>query len=101
MKITVYTVACDDDYGTRAMVFTNERAAVNALLDELAVDVTFIGNERQELIDEYFDPDGDFYEAIAPYKSDMDTYSIDEHTLEIDVEEVNGSSDLTSRGAAK
>jgi hypothetical protein len=53
------------------------------------------------LIDEYFDPDGDFYEAIAPYKSDMDTYSIDEHTLEIDVEEVNRSSDLTSRGAAK
>jgi hypothetical protein len=75
-------LACDDDYGTRAMVFTNERAAVNALLDELAVDVTFIGNERQELIDEYFDPDGDFYEGIAPYKSDMDTYSIDEHTLE-------------------
>ena len=51
--------------------------------------VTFIGNERQELIDEFFDPDGDFYEAIAPYKSDMDTYSIDEHTLEIDFEEAN------------
>jgi hypothetical protein len=85
VNITVYTLASDDDYGTKAEVFTKEREAVRALL----VRLKYIGEAPDgtvpKLIATYFDPDGDFYEDIAEYKSDYDTYSIDEHTLEIEV----------------
>lgn len=83
VKVTVYTLASDDDYGTRAEVFATERAAVEALLEQLKYTPT--DEERQELIDAYFDPDGDFYEDISEWKSNYDTYSVDVHQLEVEV----------------
>jgi hypothetical protein len=81
--ITVFTLASDDDTGTKAEVFTNERLAVLALLDKLKGDPN--DEERKELLAAYFDPDGDFYEDICAFKSDYDTFSVDEHSLEIEI----------------
>jgi hypothetical protein len=82
-KIKVYTLVSDDDTGTKAEVFTTERAAVESLIDQLKYTPT--DEERQELIDAYFDPERDFYENICEFKSDYDTFSIDEQTIEIDL----------------
>jgi hypothetical protein len=82
-KIKVYTLASDDDTGTKAEVFTTERAAVESLIDRLKYTPT--DEERQELIDAYFDPERGFYEDICEFKSDYDTFSIDEQTIEIDL----------------
>jgi hypothetical protein len=82
-KIKIYMLASDDDTGTKAEVFTTERAAVASLVDQLKYTPT--DEERQELIDAYFDPERDFYEDIWEFTSDYDTFSIDEQTIEIDL----------------
>ena len=84
VKTTVYTLASDDDSGTSAQVFSNERQAVERLVRGLK----YIDDADEEtiadLIAAYFDQERDFYEAIDQFKSDYDTYSIDEQTLEVD-----------------
>jgi hypothetical protein len=79
--ITVFSLASDDDGGTSARVFATEKEAVAALLDALALD----HNSRHRLMQEYSDPEGDFYGRLDDYKSAYDTYSIDQHTLEVEV----------------
>lgn len=83
--IRVYSLASDDDSGTRAQVFTTELAAVSALLDHLEI----AGPVRDELLEIYFSPDihpdKDFYDWLRPHKSDLDVYSIDSHDLAIEL----------------
>lgn len=87
--IEVWSLAADDDSGTRAEVFTTALEAVSALLDWLDLkassDPGSLDHVRQKLIDEFFDPDGDFYESIREYKSDLDTYSIDSHKVAVEL----------------
>jgi hypothetical protein len=83
--VTVYTLASDDDYGTKAEVFADEREAVRTLVIRLKYIAEGGDGIVEKLIETYFDPDGDFYEDIAEYKTDYDTYSVDSHTLEIEV----------------
>ena len=46
------------------------------------------GNEKEinRLVDCYFDPEKNFYEEIREYKSYHDTYSVNQHTIEVDLE---------------
>ena len=87
-KITVYTLASDDDCGTKAEVFATEEDAVNNLLDA----VGWQDDGRKEMRRLYFHPDElpedceDWYDLIREVKSDNDTYNIDEHTLTVELE---------------
>jgi len=85
VTITVFSLASDDDSGTRAEVFATEREAVNALLDQLRCSE----QEREGMIAAYFAQTDDFYEKLDQWKSDLDTYSIDQHTLEIEINPSN------------
>jgi hypothetical protein len=86
IKTTVYTLASDDDSGTSAEVFTTEREAVERLVGGLKYIFDADEETVADLIAAYFDNDRDFYAEIAEFKSDYDTYSIDQQTLIVDGE---------------
>jgi hypothetical protein len=92
-QITVFTLASDDDGGTRAEVFATEKEAVSSLLD--CIDFESEGYSKEQLTRWYFFPDElpeqfeDFYELLSSLKSDYDTYNIDEHTLTVDMKEAS------------
>jgi len=86
IKTTVYTLASDDEMGTSAEVFASQREAVERLVRYLLVD--YDEETIADLIAAYFDNDRDFYAEIAEFKSDYDTYSIDQQTLIVDGEPV-------------
>jgi hypothetical protein len=84
IKTTIYTLVSDDDSGTSAEVFTDERKAVERLVHGLKYIVDADEETIADLITAYFDNDRDFCTTIAQFKSDFDTYSIDEQTIELD-----------------
>ena len=94
-KITVFTLASDDDCGTKAEVFATEEEAVNRLIDNVTFNQEGEAYTREQLIRFYFFPaelpeefEG-FYELLSSLKrSDYDNYNIDEHTLTVDMKEV-------------
>jgi hypothetical protein len=110
MKITVYTLAFDEWHnGTGAQVFAKEREAVESLLEMINWPEDKPGDQeveytRAEMIDFYFDSDAlekcednrDWWELLDDHKDYLDTFTIDEHTLEIPDREalsaINGES---------
>jgi hypothetical protein len=89
-QITVYSLASDDDYGTKAEVFGTEEEAVSSLLERIDSE----DYSKEQLTRFYFFPAElpeefeDFYELLSSLKSDYDTYNIDEHTLTVDIPEI-------------
>jgi hypothetical protein len=85
--IKVFTLASDDDCGTKADVFATEEEAVSALLDKVESD----DYTKEQLTRFYFFPAElpeefeDFYELLSSLKSDYDTNNIDEHTLDVEI----------------
>lgn len=79
MKITVFTLATDDDNGTTARVFASEAERVTALLQWVGSDHTTW--QESELA-------GDLHEYVQSLSDHMDTFSTDEHQVEIDIADV-------------
>jgi hypothetical protein len=89
-KITVFTLASDTDYGTQANVFATKREAYLALIDHPSLKLE--PEEKAELLRalegdyaERDDEETDFYAILDRFKSAMDTFSVDKHTLEIEI----------------
>lgn len=75
MKLTLYTLATDDNSGTHADVFGTERARDDALLE-------WVGSNREEWSASAFA--GDLHEYVLSKADYLDTFSTDEQEIEID-----------------
>ena len=85
MKITVHMMASDDDGGTGCSAWPTETGAEDALLEQ-------IGESREEFEHwrnrrEDAGQDDDFWTFVDQHKRDpsMDTYNIDENTVDFDL----------------
>ncbi|WP_171181156.1 hypothetical protein [Ruegeria sp. HKCCD8929] len=75
MKLTIYTLATDDDTGTNSQVFPNEEARDDALL-------SWVSSDRDEWAgSEFADNLHEFIQSKTDY---MDTFSTDEQEIGID-----------------
>jgi hypothetical protein len=85
--ITVYSLASDDDYGTKAEVFADEQEAVDLLVRRLKYIDEAPEGTIEKLVASYFAPGGedDFYEDIQEWKGPYDTYSVASHALEVEL----------------
>lgn len=75
MKLTVFTLATDDEDGTSSQVFTSKAALDKALL-------SWVGSNAEEWAEsEYAD---DLHEFISSKLDHLDTFSTDEQEIEFD-----------------
>lgn len=79
MKITVWTLAWDTDYGTGAEVFTDEESALAALFNMAVADHVEPHDLERVRAEFWEDP----YDIVAIYKPEMDTFTHESHTVEI------------------
>jgi len=75
MKITVYTLATDDDGGTGCHVFTTENQRDDALLN-------WAGTSRDDW--QKSDLADDLHEYVQSFADYLDTFSADQHELILD-----------------
>lgn len=75
MKLTLYTLATDDDNGTKCRVFGSEHQRDDALL-------TWVGSNREDwAASDFADNLHEFIQSRTDY---LDTFSTDEQSLDID-----------------
>jgi len=84
MKITVWTLAWDTDFGTGAEVFSDEVSALSALFN-MAVEDHVEPHDLERVRALFWE---DQHDVVAIYKSEMDTFSHDRHTVEISLMDV-------------
>lgn len=92
VKVTVWTLASDDDNGTQAAVFLTEREAEIAMIEAVWEGDANKSNREYaiRLLNSRTEVDLD---ELAEWKEDaiagtLNTYSIDSHELEIEIPEV-------------
>jgi hypothetical protein len=82
MKITVWTLASDDDSGTQASVFSNEYAAEQAYFEAIFTEEGPTQREARKALDS-----GDYDElhdiAQKYLEGSLDTYNIDSQVVEV------------------
>jgi hypothetical protein len=85
MKITVWTLASDDDSGTQASVFSNEYAAEQAYFEAIFTEEGPTQREARKALDS-----GDYDElhdiAQKYLEGSLDTYNIDSQVVEVQPE---------------
>lgn len=88
VKITVWTVAADDDHGTDATVYATEAEALEGLFERARIDGAETRTSLKEayLCNDDEDDSRDFYEELSEHTGTMDTYSIDVQTLETEID---------------
>jgi len=84
MKITVWTLAWDNDNGTGAMVLPTEEAALAEMFD-VAVADNVEPEDLERIRAEFFE---DPYEVMSEYKDAFDTYSHESHAVEFSLLDV-------------
>lgn len=79
MRITVWTLAWDTNYGTGAAVFTDEDSALSEMFD-MAVSPHVEADDLERVTQLFWE---DAYDVLAIYKPEMDTFTHESHTVEI------------------
>lgn len=82
MKIKIWTLASDDDCGTRTEVFTTEREAEEAWVNAAVPDEDENKEARERLERDGFNAVIDWAEN-EQMRDPMDTYTVEEHTVEV------------------
>ncbi len=79
MKITVYSLATDDDEGTTARVFGSEEERDDALL-------SWVGSNRESWAQR--EHPVDLHEYVQTLSDHLDTFSTDQQEVEIDLHDI-------------
>lgn len=81
MKIKVWSLAWDTDFGTDAEIYATEAEALEALFNMAIGDHV----EPEDLARVRANFDEDPYEVVHEYKKDMDTFTHGSHEVDIDL----------------